>query len=633
MKQFSQYLENYTVKVLLLAALYIITGKFGLLLATPPGYATLIWPPSGVALGMLIIFGWRIWPGILIGSVLLHLYILDINSVDKTMVGLALALGSTALGSTFQALAGYILVRRFIGLPLNLSKIKEIFLLFIICGPLTCIVSASIGTGALFFSHILNDASQVVDNWLTWWAGDMLGVLVFLPIILLIPNTKNQLLWRGHKLGTLSILSVLALLIPMMLTFYLWKIVSDGVYKQNLTQFKAMAEESEKALIHRMDSYVDVLLGGAGFFAGSKEVDRQEWKAYVDAIQVTKNFPGINGVGYIVDVPKEQVKDYIIKARKGGYPEFEVKPEGKYEDFFLITYIEPISTNEPAVGLNIAFEKHRKEGAILSRRTGNTALTKRILLVQDAEKMPGFLLLLPMYKYGTPINNAEERRKNFNGWIYAPFIAKNFMKDLTVSQNKLFHMRVYDGSTESMSSAIYSDDHFHEDESKSLFVVRKTIMIQQQLWTISWHSNKEFENHTKNNSPLLVLIGGIIVSFLLLIIVQIAANMYNRANKLAKKMTVELHNSMKNLEANNAELEKAKNEAENISRMKGEFVSVVSHELRTPLTSIRGSLGLILGSLSKDLPKKVTELVGMAYKNCERLTILINDGTVANLTF
>ena len=47
--------SNYFTKVALLAALYIVTGKLGLLLAVPPGYATIIWPASGIALGLSLI--------------------------------------------------------------------------------------------------------------------------------------------------------------------------------------------------------------------------------------------------------------------------------------------------------------------------------------------------------------------------------------------------------------------------------------------------------------------------------------------------------------------------------------------------------------------------------------------------
>jgi len=66
-------------------------------------------------------------------------------------------------------------------------------------------------------------------------------------------------------------------------------------------------------------------------------------------------------------------------------------------------------------------------------------------------------------------------------------------------------------------------------------------------------------------------------------------------------------------------------ERKRIDKMKNEFISTVSHELRTPLTSIRGSLGLITGGAAGELPKQATSLLNIAYKNTERLLLLIND--------
>lgn len=66
-------------------------------------------------------------------------------------------------------------------------------------------------------------------------------------------------------------------------------------------------------------------------------------------------------------------------------------------------------------------------------------------------------------------------------------------------------------------------------------------------------------------------------------------------------------------------------ESQKMNRMKSEFISTVSHELRTPLTSIRGSLGLVAGGVSGELPAQAKMLVDIAYKNSERLILLVND--------
>ncbi|MBD2314730.1 PAS domain S-box protein [Desertifilum sp. FACHB-1129] len=66
-------------------------------------------------------------------------------------------------------------------------------------------------------------------------------------------------------------------------------------------------------------------------------------------------------------------------------------------------------------------------------------------------------------------------------------------------------------------------------------------------------------------------------------------------------------------------------EGKKIERLKNEFVSMVSHELRTPLTSIRGSLSLMMGGVVGELPAPAKSLIEIAYKNSERLVLLIND--------
>lgn len=66
-------------------------------------------------------------------------------------------------------------------------------------------------------------------------------------------------------------------------------------------------------------------------------------------------------------------------------------------------------------------------------------------------------------------------------------------------------------------------------------------------------------------------------------------------------------------------------ERSRIEKMKDEFISIVSHELRTPLTSLRGSLGLVIGGMTGEIPDKAKEFLSMAEKNADRLTLLIND--------
>ncbi|HEV8268059.1 MAG TPA: MASE1 domain-containing protein, partial [Thermoanaerobaculia bacterium] len=57
-----------------LAALYVALGRLGQLAAIPPGHVTAIWPPSGIALGALLLRGTALWPGVFFGSFLVNVW-------------------------------------------------------------------------------------------------------------------------------------------------------------------------------------------------------------------------------------------------------------------------------------------------------------------------------------------------------------------------------------------------------------------------------------------------------------------------------------------------------------------------------------------------------------------------------
>ena len=179
--------SNYFVRLGILTGLYLLTGKLGLMLALPPGYATVIWPPSGIALGMLLVCGARLWPGVLVASLLLNAYNSGVFAdADWWSVKLLAAFG-IAVGSTLQALAGRALLVRFRGIPLRLDTPRDILSLLFLARPLTCVVAATIGTATLAALGIVA-SGDIVRNWLAWWSGDAFGVVVFMPLVLLAPG-------------------------------------------------------------------------------------------------------------------------------------------------------------------------------------------------------------------------------------------------------------------------------------------------------------------------------------------------------------------------------------------------------------------------------------------------------------
>ena len=503
-------------KVALLAALYFITGQLGLMLATPPGYATMIWPPSGIAMGMLITEGTALWPGIFIGAFLvnmLHGQAISIaGDVDWMKLVACLCI---AYGSTLQAFAGRRLAEHHIGLPLRLTRMDELVKLFLLTGPVACLMAPSIGAVSLFMLGLL-PGHQLLHSWWVWWVGDVFGVIVFLPLMLVLPGTPNRLTWRGLDVGGLPMVAMLSVLVPLGLTFYAWQITSDRIQAQAATAFQTLAQESEQALTHRLNSYNDALLGGAGFFLGSKYVLRHEWETYADAIHVRENFPGVGGIGYIEPLKEAEIPAFLQRVRREGAPDFAIHPATQGLPYYIIKYIEPARLNLPVPGLNIAAEPVRREAAELARDSGATTLTRRVTLLQDEEKGIGFLMLHPFYRLDRPHDSVETRRQNFLGWIYSPFVARDFFNGLTKSQGETLQMRIYEGASANPDALIYDSSDVHNIQlRRPLYTVQKQINVMQQQWLVVWQSTPAFEQGERSGNPTLILIGGIMFSGLL----------------------------------------------------------------------------------------------------------------------
>jgi signal transduction histidine kinase len=170
---------NWIVGVCLVALTYIATAVIGFSLAIEPGNVTAVWPPSGIALAALLIGGYRMWPGIWIGSFVSDTWIFKGMSVGKVDVVVAAVIG---IGSVSQAVAGASLLRRSIGGNDPLGRVVHLFL-FLAIAMAACTIGATIGVASLCSAGSVSWTS-FGGTWLTWWLGDLIGVLVAAPLIL-----------------------------------------------------------------------------------------------------------------------------------------------------------------------------------------------------------------------------------------------------------------------------------------------------------------------------------------------------------------------------------------------------------------------------------------------------------------
>jgi signal transduction histidine kinase len=178
------------------AAAYYGAAKLSLLVAIPPGYATAVWPPSGIAVAALLVGGARVWPAIWVASFLANVTIDDA----------ALASALIATGSTLQALAIAALVRRRLGVLYRFETVRQVvsFVLIALLGSVIAPSFALLPLAALYRMPL----EELVGNWSTWWQGDACGVLIFAPLIFSWLGPRSRA-WSAPKLLEASVFALL----------------------------------------------------------------------------------------------------------------------------------------------------------------------------------------------------------------------------------------------------------------------------------------------------------------------------------------------------------------------------------------------------------------------------------------
>ncbi len=162
--------------IALVAAAYCLAAAAGGLLTLTPGGDSVIWPPAGVALALLLILGGRAWPGVFLGALLTRGWLLWPEH-GLPGAGMALAWAGMAASAAFQAWLGGWLILRYVGDRNPLSSFANT-LLFLAIGALTSLLGALGSLGSLYFAGLM-DLDAFLRHLALWWMGDGGGVLLF----------------------------------------------------------------------------------------------------------------------------------------------------------------------------------------------------------------------------------------------------------------------------------------------------------------------------------------------------------------------------------------------------------------------------------------------------------------------
>ncbi len=354
----------------------------------------------------------------------------------------------------------------------------------------------------------------------------------------------------------------------------LFFVIRDNIENEAKLRFERQASDAQHVIAARIHSYADVMYGLRAMFSASS-VSRTEFHRYVAGLELTHRYPGFWTFNYAEYVRHEAKASVEARVRKDtsldprGYPKFAVIPPGNRTEYYVLTYVEPMAGNESVFGLDIsnnpsaANPRSIADALASARDSGKLTSSGQLLRIKGKEGSKGLSMRLPVYRSGMPVETVEQRRAAYLGSVGAGFRVKELMQGV-LDEHALEFMRfkLFEaGPAESYGAAriTVSADRLLFD-SKDLFKTAGTVAdssgedssfmtvlpieVAGRVWEVHFSiPTKTVIGSVDAALPWLVLIGGLLSSFLLFAVFYSMASSRSRAVEMANVITKDLRQS------------------------------------------------------------------------------------------
>lgn len=320
-----------------------------------------------------------------------------------------------------------------------------------------------------------------------------------------------------------------------------WFVASDGVTDRARARFDETVQQAHSAIVGRMTNYEQILVGGQGLFAASRSVGRDAWRQYVRSLDLDQRFPGIQAMGFARVLPHREKAHYIERVRGNGFPDFTIFPSGDRDVYVAVIYPEPfVGRNRAAMGYDMYSEPVRREAIERARDTGQPTVSGPLKILGEPEDAPqhGFVYLVPVYANGQSHTTVAERQAALVGFTVGAFRVDDLMSGVLGSTARNIRFEIFDGETTARDRLLYGDE-LNGNALPYRPTFQKTVSseIGGRTWTFAFSTWPSFDAGVYNYEPVIVLIGGLVVSLLLFGITWSLTTTRERALALAELMT------------------------------------------------------------------------------------------------
>ena len=669
-----------------IAVIYFTVARTSLLLAVGNTNVTSVWPPSGIALAVVLLWGYRLGPAIFIGAFFAN--ILTLKGAGLAPVYFITASFTTALGNMLEGIIGAYLIRRFGEGNNPFESMKGLIAFIIFGGFVSTTVSATVGAGS--YSLVAGESSSFIRLWLTWWLGDAAGVLIVSPLIIMLKKSGlpkirgNQLIEAVSVFLVLTVSSLVILwnnyhleyvIIPPLLwiSFRFGRLYSSVaiLLVAGIAVFSTVSGAGQGSGVVSSESlfYLQTYIGVISIITLSLSVlahergesDRSRLRVQKRLYDIIEFLPDAT---FAIDHQGEVIAWNRAMEELSGVPKKDMLGKSDYEyaipffgerrpilidlvikitDQTLLStyeYIEKKGNTLVAERYNSQLDRHLA-GAASVLMDGDGNISGAIESIRDISDRKTAELELKRYKEDleeiVKERSAELLRANEQLVMQiqerdraekALGESEKKYRDLVESANSVILRWRPDGSVTFFNAYAQKFFGFAEQEILGKSVVGTIVPAMEtsgrDLSQLMEDIMRKPESHIFNENENIRKNGEKAW------IAWTNKPIVDEAGTLMEILSVgnditERKKIEESLQKTLDELEIAKEHAEAADRLKSAFLATMSHELRTPLNSIIGFTGVILQGLAGPLTDEQKKQMGMVRNSAQHLLSLIND--------
>jgi PAS domain S-box-containing protein len=342
-----------------------------------------------------------------------------------------------------------------------------------------------------------------------------------------------------------SVLPLIVLVASLTATAVAWYALKTQAEANAEADFDSDARQIAETVGARMRAYEESLHAVVALFATSRVVTRDDWRRFVDGLEVQREHPGIGMLGFARYLGATQLATHESDMREQGLPDYRVWPQGTRNNYVAVTFIEPFAGNtRRLLGYDLLVDPTSRKAMEQARSSGIASLSSRWIPAANVwpERQATVLMFAPLYpRESNAVGVADENR--LVGYVYAALDCDDLMADILRNSVVDIGFAVYDGNQTSRGSLLHTNARARDvldAGSEPAFERTVPLTVAGHAWTLRFFSEPYDKAVPQRQLASIALAAGIPLSLALFGIAWSQATLHARAVRIAQGMTQSL---------------------------------------------------------------------------------------------